>query len=80
MYRLINSYGHIETGMGFPTVINRNSQFLFYSEGMPSFFLFFLLLCFYFFYLNFNRRFYKQIMETLVRRRVVRRLIWFYTV
>ena len=32
------------------------------------------------FYSNFNRIFCKPIVETLIRRRVLRRLIWVYTV
>ena len=50
--------------MEFPTVINRNSPFLFVWVGI------------FHFYSNFNRTFYKQTVETLIRRCVMWRLVW----
>ena len=56
--------------MEFPTVILWNSPFLFYG----------ILGGIFHFYSNFNRTFCKQTVETLIRRRVLRRPIFVCTV
>ena len=56
--------------MEFPTGINWSSSFPFKGFLGGNFH----------FYSNFNRPFSKQTVETLIRRRVLRRLIWFCTV
>ena len=56
--------------IGFPTIINWTNSFSFYG----------LLGGIFHFNYNYNRNNCKQIVETLIRRRVLRRLIWVCTV
>ena len=56
--------------MDLPTIISRTCTFLILRE----------LEGIYHFYQNFNRKFCKQTVETLIRRRVLQRLIWVCTV
>ena len=63
------SFTHLNR-MEFPTVINWTSPFPFKGAMNGNFH----------FYSNFNRTICEQTVETLIRRRVVRRLIWICTV
>ena len=66
---VIDALTHISR-IEFPTIINWNSPFLLLG----------LLGYIYHFYRNSDRIFCKQTVETLARRRVLQRLVWFCTV
>ena len=68
-YMFYSTLTHL-CGMYFPTLINWTSPF-------P---ILWLLGGIFHFYLNFQRNFCKQTVENLIRRRILRRLIWFCTV